>query len=223
MTRMIVISLLLLVLLSACGAQHPLATPFNTPEATSTPTIQASVTPSERRDIQATPCGLKPVVAPTLPAVIPGYTDLDPVTGLHMTGKYQQIDLSTYRLKIMGKVEHLLSLSYDDLRCMPKIESRPTLVCPGFFTDVAAWAGVPLKSILEQAVVLPDATDVRLNSADGYSATITLREALSEENYLAYEWEGEPLPILHGFPVRAVFPHLQGNTWVKWLISIELY
>jgi DMSO/TMAO reductase YedYZ molybdopterin-dependent catalytic subunit len=106
---------------------------------------------------------------------------------------------------------------------MPKIESHPTLVCPGFFTDVAAWAGVPLKSILEQAVVLPDATGVRLNSADGYSATITLREALSEENYLAYEWEGEPLPILHGFPVRAVFPHLQGNTWVKWLISIELY
>jgi DMSO/TMAO reductase YedYZ molybdopterin-dependent catalytic subunit len=106
---------------------------------------------------------------------------------------------------------------------MPKIESRPTLVCPGFFTDVAAWAGVPLKFILEQAVVLLDATNVRLNSADGYSATITLKEALSEENYLAYEWEGEPLPILHGFPVRAVFPHLQGNTWVKWLISIELY
>ena len=158
-----------------------------------------------------------------LPAVIPGYTELDPVTGLHMTGQYQQIDLSTYRLKIMGKVEHLLSLSYDDLRCIPKIESRPTLVCPGFFTDVAAWVGVPLKSILEQAVVLPDATGVRLNSADGYSATITLREALSEENYLAYEWEGEPLPILHGFTVRAVFPQLQGNTWVKWLISIELY
>jgi DMSO/TMAO reductase YedYZ molybdopterin-dependent catalytic subunit len=40
---------------------------------------------------------------------------------------------------------------------------------------------------------------------------------------LAYAWEGEPLPILHGFPVWAVFPELDGSTWVKWLVKIEVY
>ena len=42
-------------------------------------------------------------------------------------------------------------------------------------------------------------------------------------DFLAYEWEGEPVPILHGFPVRAVFPSLNGNKWVKWLIGIDVY
>ena len=41
--------------------------------------------------------------------------------------------------------------TYDDLRCMPKIEDRPTLVCPGFFTDTATWAGASLKYELELA------------------------------------------------------------------------
>jgi sulfane dehydrogenase subunit SoxC len=41
--------------------------------------------------------------------------------------------------------------------------------------------------------------------------------------FLAYEWEGKALPALHGFPVRAVFPGLEGNQWVKWLTKIEVY
>jgi DMSO/TMAO reductase YedYZ molybdopterin-dependent catalytic subunit len=58
---------------------------------------------------------------------------------------------------------------------------------------------------------------------DGYSTPVPLSEALSEQNYLAYELEGKPVPILHGFPIRAVFPELQGNKWAKWLVEIEVY
>ena len=115
-----------------------------------------------------------------------------------------------------------LSLSYDDLRCMPKLETRCVLVCPGFFEDEATWAGVPLSEILDLAKPHQDATGLRLVGADGYRNYVTLEEARARESILAYEWEGEPLPILHGFPLRAVFPELNGNRWVKWLIEIEL-
>ena len=40
--------------------------------------------------------------------------------------------------------------------------------------------------------------------------------------FLAYELRGEPVPILHGFPVRAAFPGLPGFYWVKWLVKIEV-
>ena len=56
--------------------------------------------------------------------------------------------------------------------------------------------------------------------ADEYLVTLTLSEALKPKNYLAYEWEGKPLPILHGFPLRAVFPDLPGGQWVKWLLEL---
>jgi DMSO/TMAO reductase YedYZ molybdopterin-dependent catalytic subunit len=52
---------------------------------------------------------------------------------------------------------------------------------------------------------------------------VKARVVLSSDSFLAYEWEGEPLPIIHGFPVRAVFPALSGNTWVKWLVEIQVY
>lgn len=167
-------------------------------------------------------CTVSPIEVPTLPDKIPGYTELDPDTQLHVTGTAQVIDLESYALEITGKVTHPLKLAYDDLRCMPKVEARPTLVCPGFFQDTATWAGVPLPYVLELADVKDDATRLQLVSADGYATSVALEKALSDTNFLAYEWEGKPIPILHGFPVRAIFPDLQGNKWAKWLVKIEV-
>jgi sulfite oxidase len=45
---------------------------------------------------------------------------------------------------------------------------------------------------------------------------------LNPENFLAYELEGKPLPVLHGFPLRAIFPTKDGNSWVKWLVEINV-
>ncbi len=169
------------------------------------------------------PCVLPHLVMPPTPAKIPGYTELDPTTGLHVTGTMRQVDAARYRLEVTGKVSKPLSLTYDDLRCMPRTESRPKLVCPGFFEDTATWAGTPLASVLELAKVHADATGVRLTGADNYSASMSLKAAASGQNFLAYEWEGKALPALHGFPVRAIFPGSEGNQWVKWLTRIEVY
>ena len=168
------------------------------------------------------PCSLTPVAVPVLPDKIPGYTELDPDTQLHVTGTAQVIDLENYALEITGEVKQTLTLKYDDLRCMPKVESRPTLVCPGFFEDTATWAGASLKYLLELVDVQKEATHIRLVSADGYTTLVEIQEALSGKSFLAYEWEGKAIPILHGFPVRAIFPESNGNKWVKWLVRIEV-
>src|SRR5208283_3723715 len=107
-------------------------------------------------------CTLRPLVVPPTPSKIPGYTELDPTTGLHVTGTLQTVDVERYRLEVTGKVDHPLRLGYDELRCMPRVAARPTLVCPGFFADTATWAGVPLKYVLEKAGVQAGATGIRL-------------------------------------------------------------
>jgi DMSO/TMAO reductase YedYZ molybdopterin-dependent catalytic subunit len=198
--------------------QTPTLTASPSPQMTST--ILPTFTPMET--IQPS-CSLAPIVVPTLPAEIPSYTALDPATDLHVTGQVSEVDLASYRLEVRGKVDHPLNLSYDALRCMPRIEREATLVCPGFFVDVATWAGVSLEHILQLAGVQPGATQILLYAADGYSTSVSLEEASFGENFLAYEWKGEPLPRLHGFPVRAVFPELQGNKWVKFLVKIEVH
>ncbi len=163
---------------------------------------------------------LEPVVQPTLPEVIPGYTEVDPATGLHVTGTPTVVDLAGYHLKVTGKIAHELSLSYDDLRRLPKVSGTPRLVCPGIFVDTTTWSGVALHTVLEMAGVQPGATEIKMTSADGYWVFLDLDRALGADNFLAYELMGRPLPVLHGFPLRAVLPNETGNLWVKWLVEI---
>jgi DMSO/TMAO reductase YedYZ molybdopterin-dependent catalytic subunit len=167
-------------------------------------------------------CDLTPVAQPTMPDVIPGYAQEDPATGLHMTGRPQLVDLATYRLNVTGLVDHPLSLTYDELRCMPKVVQECRLVCPGFFVDSATWGGVPFGHVLELAGVQKEAENVVLVSADGYWTSVPLGDALAKESFLAYEQTGRTLPVLHGFPVRAIFPLLPGGKWVKWLVEIQV-
>jgi DMSO/TMAO reductase YedYZ molybdopterin-dependent catalytic subunit len=202
---------LLIAGLAACTAAPPPApTPAQLP-----PTAIPVAAPKQ------TLCTLPVVVAPT-PSADPGYTQLDPDTGLHVTGQAQTIDLASYRLKISGRVNSPLELTYDELRCLPKLDCNCTIVCPGFFADRADWAGATLAGVLRLADVQRDARSIEIIGADGYSTSITLDEALADDNFLAYEWAGKPVPVLHGFPVRAVFPRLAGSNWVKWLIEIRV-
>lgn len=205
--------------LAACGGgQDTAATTVGTAPTTTTmaPDTTATSVPSPSTS------ELEPIVVPTLPQETPGYTDVDPATGLHMTGTPQVIDLAEYRLTVTGKVDHELSLTYDEIRSLPKVTATPTLVCPGFFEDTATWSGAPISAILQMAGVQAEATRITLHAADGYGTSVSLEDALLPENYLAYELEGEPVPVLHGFPLRAVFPDKLGSFWVKWLVGIEV-
>jgi DMSO/TMAO reductase YedYZ molybdopterin-dependent catalytic subunit len=165
---------------------------------------------------------LPPVGQPPWPSVIPGYTELDPETGLHMTGTPTRIDLATYRLKVTGAVDRPLSLSFDDLRRLPRLVSRPTIVCEGYFEDTATWAGASLAALLDRAGVRASARYIELICADDYAQTISLAQARSPDAYLAYELEGRPIPVLHGFPLRAVLPSLTGYNWAKWITAIRV-
>ncbi|MBN1321503.1 MAG: molybdopterin-dependent oxidoreductase [Thermoleophilia bacterium] len=193
-----------------------------TTATTSAPATTDSTASSISTTTTVAPADLEPVVVPGLPADIPGYTEVDPATGLHVTGEPVVVELATYRLKVGGKVAKELSLTYDDVRRLPKVTASPLLNCPGFFTDQATWSGASLKAILEMAGVQPDAERIKMKSADGYSISLTLENALRTESFLAYELMGETLPVLHGFPLRAVIPGKDGNLWVKWLVELTV-
>ena len=237
MNKLLVFTLLFMVL-GACSVAPP-------PSPTSSPTFPASatvspsisptptITPTVTAELPPTPtsaptqgagqaCALQPIIVPTRPAKIPQTNQLDETTGMHMTGIVQQLDLASYRLKVTGKVDHPLSLTLDELRCMPKVTATPLLACGDLFKDSAEWGGVPIQEILTRASVQAGAKTVTLLGADGYNADIDLDDALKQQNYLAYEWEGQPVPILHGFPLRAVFPDFGGWAWVKWLVGIDV-
>jgi len=186
----------------------------------SAPETQVVVEPTVGITPEST-CTLEPVVVPT-PADTPGYAQLDETTGLHYTGTYVDFDFDAWTLVVEGEVNQPLSLTYDEIRCMDKVEQDPVLVCPGFFEDHFSWSGVRLADVLALADPTEDATTIRIFGRDGYSQKITLETAMAETSLLAWEWEDQILPAIHGFPLRAVFPDEQGNKWVKWIERIRV-
>ena len=66
----------------------------------------------------------------------------------------------------------------------------------------------------------PNVVDVAFYAEDGYSESLTLEKAMSDEVMVAYEMNGEPLPDSHGFPARLLVPGYFGLKSVKWLKRI---
>ena len=55
-----------------------------------------------------------------------------------------------------------------------------------------------------------------------FARSMSLADAMDPDNLLCYEMNGEPLPPMHGFPVRLIAPGWYGIANVKWLQRIEV-
>ena len=138
------------------------------------------------------------------------------------------VDANAWRLNLRGLVKNgPMQFTYDEIKTMTSVSEYATLECisdkiQGDLISTAHWKGVPLKSILEKAEVLPEAIYVVFRCADGYDVGIPLDRGLMDGTILAYEMNGVPLPTEHGFPVRAIVPGLYGMMNAKWITDIEL-
>ena len=55
-----------------------------------------------------------------------------------------------------------------------------------------------------------------------FQRSIPIAKALHPATLLAYEMNGQTLPIEHGFPLRVVVPGWAGDSWIKWVTSITV-
>jgi DMSO/TMAO reductase YedYZ molybdopterin-dependent catalytic subunit len=141
---------------------------------------------------------------------------------LHVTAPPQNVDLASYRLEVKGKVARELSLTFDEIRCLPKVSAAVEIQCPGFFVDRSNLAGASLAAVLALAGPDVGAASALFVGVDSRAETVDLAGAQASDAFLAYEWEGEWLPISHGFPIRVALPGRLGGSWVKWLKEISV-
>lgn len=138
------------------------------------------------------------------------------------------VDANSWRLKVHGLVKNgPLQFTYEQIKSMPSVAEYATLECisdeiSGDLISTALWKGVRLKSILEQAGVMPEAIFIVFRCYDGYDVGIPLERGLFEGTLLAYEMNGAALPKEHGFPLRVIVPGLYGMMNAKWITDIEL-
>ena len=139
-----------------------------------------------------------------------------------------QLDPNSWKLRIHGKVDREITLTYAQLRARPMIDRWITLCCVsnpvgGPLVGNALFRGTLLADVLREAGVHPDADQLLLRSYDGYTFGAPTAVVMDgRDALLAIGMNGEPLPIEHGFPVRTVVPGLYGYVSAcKWLVDIE--
>ncbi|MGB8020136.1 MAG: molybdopterin-dependent oxidoreductase [Candidatus Nanopelagicales bacterium] len=140
------------------------------------------------------------------------------------------IDAASWSLRIHGLVDRELTLSFDDLLRRPLIERVVTLMCVsnevgGNLVGNAVWTGVPIRDLLAEVGVRPEADMVLSTSQDRFTAGTPL-DTLTDprrDALLAVSMNGEPLPFEHGYPVRMVVPGLYGYvSATKWVVDLEV-
>jgi DMSO/TMAO reductase YedYZ molybdopterin-dependent catalytic subunit len=141
-----------------------------------------------------------------------------------VSGSMPTFDRATWRLEVGGLVEKRLSLSYDELRALPRAEQVSTFHCvTGWSVQNVHWAGVRLADVFSLAKPAPEAGALQFVSAEiPYVDYLSMQQALLHDVMLAYEMDGKPLPREHGAPVRLVIPEMYGYKNVKWLAGVNL-
>jgi DMSO/TMAO reductase YedYZ molybdopterin-dependent catalytic subunit len=133
-------------------------------------------------------------------------------------------DPATWQLQVGGLVEQKATLSYSQLRALPRVEQISNFHCvTGWTVPNVHWAGVRLSHVFDLVRPLPQATAVQFVSAENpYVDYLTLKQTQLSDVMLAYEMDGKPLPREHGAPLRLIIPEMYGYKNVKWLAGINL-
>jgi DMSO/TMAO reductase YedYZ molybdopterin-dependent catalytic subunit len=166
----------------------------------------------------------------------------------HLANIPISIDPDTFRLYIRGHVQQPLALTLDELvREFEPFEIAAVNQCSGnsrgFFSPRVAggqwangamgnalWKGVRLKDVLDRAGIKAGAVQVRLSGLDtgllpqtpNFMKSLAIDHARDGEVMIAYAMNGQPLPLLNGFPLRLVVPGWYATYWVKMLDNIQV-
>jgi len=150
--------------------------------------------------------------------------------GQHVVTNWPILDLGTrpqvaperWQLRMFGELEESVTWDWAALMAQPQVRSTSDIHCVTTWSRYDNhWEGVSTASILAAVRPKPTARFVVLHSYDDYTTNLPLSDFASPDALLAHAWEGEPLPVEHGGPVRLVVPHLYFWKSAKWLRRIE--
>jgi DMSO/TMAO reductase YedYZ molybdopterin-dependent catalytic subunit len=159
-------------------------------------------------------------------------------------------DPRAWRITIDGEVNTPLTLTLGELESrFPVVTRQLQMECGGngraFFAPQtrgnqwgngaisnAEWTGVRLRDVLQAAGVKPSAIFTGHSGADPHLSGATdraaigrgmrLAKAMDEDTLIVFRMNGQPIPHIHGAPVRLLVPGWPGSLSQKWLTRVTL-
>ncbi|HEV7767071.1 MAG TPA: molybdopterin-dependent oxidoreductase [Thermoanaerobaculia bacterium] len=146
------------------------------------------------------------------------------ITRVRLNGRLglkSPIDLDAWRLHIEGAAAPIL-LTLEDIKALPQHEMITELRCIEGWTTIVQWKGARLADLIAKFPPLQETQYVSLETPDrGYYVGLELESARHPQTLLAWEMNGQPLPLLHGAPLRLAIPVKYGIKNIKRIGTIR--
>jgi DMSO/TMAO reductase YedYZ molybdopterin-dependent catalytic subunit len=137
-------------------------------------------------------------------------------------GEQPVISTDIWRLEVGGLVETPLDLDWTAFQAIEQNTYVSDIHCVTTWSRYDnTWQGVSTHDLLDLAMPKAQATHVMLTSYDGYTTNLPLIDFAADDAVLATAWEGQPLTVEHGGPMRLIVPHLYFWKSAKWLRRID--
>ncbi len=134
------------------------------------------------------------------------------------------VNAETWQLVINKKDGTKRTTSLDELKRLPKTEIVFDFKCVEGWDQVSWWGGVKFSDFIAKYNLDDEARSEYLGLAtpdEEYYVGIDMPSAMHPQTILAYEVNGQPLPLEHGYPLRLIVPVKYGIKNLKRIGSIS--
>jgi DMSO/TMAO reductase YedYZ molybdopterin-dependent catalytic subunit len=125
----------------------------------------------------------------------------------------------TFSLRQAGA--ELRSWSWQELQALPADDVTVDIHCVTRWSKLdTRWRAVPIDTLL--AGIDHQARFALAFCDGGYTTNVPLADLTTGQAWVAYEYDGRPLPPEHGGPARLLVPHLYFWKSAKWVRGLDL-
>jgi DMSO/TMAO reductase YedYZ molybdopterin-dependent catalytic subunit len=143
-----------------------------------------------------------------------------PVLTAEVTPK---LDTASWSFTVDGQVERRVTWTWDEIHALPGSTYAGDIHCVTTWSKFdMTFAGVSVDVLLAAAGPRASVTHVLAHSHTGYTTNLPLADVTGGRAWVAWEVDGQPLPVPHGGPARLLVPHLYFWKSAKWVSRLQL-
>jgi len=137
-------------------------------------------------------------------------------------GDVPRISPEDWRFRVFGLVGKEVVWTWGEFMKFPQTTINADFHCVTHWSRFNDdWTGVLFKDLIKYCGVKPEAAFVMQHAYGGYTTNLPLWVMIDEDVLFAHTFNGEPLHVKHGGPMRVFTPRRYAWKGAKWINALE--
>jgi DMSO/TMAO reductase YedYZ molybdopterin-dependent catalytic subunit len=133
--------------------------------------------------------------------------------------------LATWSFTVQGADGKTARWSWEEFTALPHQTTTNDIHCVTKWSKFGTtWEGISIDTLLSEAATkgIKPSPYVMARSDGGYTTNVPLADLMNGKAWIAFMYDGKPLPAEHGGPARLLVPHLYFWKSAKWVRELRL-